>query len=212
MCPWGQTSVIDLHSSSPAPLRSTSPRTKDLICLKGQKGHPRVCGQHGTSHSEPQHPPCPCPAPPSVTCGWSWQDRGSAGSWLPGLSTWQAPALGGACSFCQVLALAELGEPGMEVAGVQTPGTYCPLFWNANWELGLSPSLDILPCSNTAEHLPPQCSMWDGGRGGQDAGQGVRDKMQVIPQKDRNLARSSTQPGEAQAWMSPHPRGQMGHG
>lgn len=112
---------------------------------------------------------------PSVTCGWFWQDRGSAGSWLPGLPTWQGPALGGPRSFCQVLALAERGELGMGVAGVQAPGTCCPLAWDASWEPGLSPSHDTLVCSNRAEHLPPQRPMWDRGRGGQDAGEGVRD-------------------------------------
>lgn len=69
MCPWGETSVIDPHSSSPAPRCAASPSTKDLIRLKGQKGHPRDCHQHGTSCSEPQHPPRPCPAPPVSPVG-----------------------------------------------------------------------------------------------------------------------------------------------
>lgn len=69
VCPWGQINVTDPRSSSPAPPCATSPSTKDFICLKGQKGHPRGCGQHGTSHSEPKHPPCPCPAPPVSPVG-----------------------------------------------------------------------------------------------------------------------------------------------
>lgn len=36
--------------------------------------------------------------------------------------------------------------------------------------------------------------------------------MQVIPQSEQNIAKSSTHPGETQAWMSPHSRGQMEHG